>query len=199
MIDPPFSSGDSLEQFLKTRVSSDTAEPLRQALLQQTLHRLRRRQRAKRLATVAALAACYAAGLVTMRLWMQPATRPAPQFVLHQHSENTLEAPPRETARPHPSDAVPVAPLQETEAEASPLVLERLAAASKTRRAQLYREAGDRYLENQGDMQGALRCYALALEAAPDAELSISAKDSWLLMALKKARLEEKDHGKNGG
>ena len=37
------------------------------------------------------------------------------------------------------------------------------------------------------------------LDAGNQEELVISADDNWLLMALKKARLEEKNHAKNGG
>jgi len=50
--------------------------------------------------------------------------------------------------------------------------------------AQLYRQAGDRFLEAQ-DLRSALRCYRIHLnEGGPDV-LAVLASDSWLLMNLK--------------
>jgi hypothetical protein len=70
------------------------------------------------------------------------------------------------------------------------------ALASEDQRPVLFRRAGDRYLENDHDVKSALRCYARALETSSDQDLTISADDSWLLIALKKARQEEKTHAK---
>ncbi|MFT3880640.1 MAG: hypothetical protein QM703_13375 [Gemmatales bacterium] len=50
--------------------------------------------------------------------------------------------------------------------------------------AQLYRQAGDRFLEAQ-DLRSALRCYRIHLnEGGPDVKAVLSS-DSWLLMNLK--------------
>jgi hypothetical protein len=50
--------------------------------------------------------------------------------------------------------------------------------------AQLYRQAGDRFLEAQ-DLRSALRCYRIHLnEGGPDVH-AVLASDSWLLMNLK--------------
>jgi len=50
--------------------------------------------------------------------------------------------------------------------------------------AQLYRQAGDRFLEAQ-DLRSALRCYRIHLnEGGPDVR-AVLASDSWLLMNLK--------------
>ena len=81
--------------------------------------------------------------------------------------------------------------------EVSASLLERVAGLSKDNRARLYRRAGDRYLDD-GDMQAALRCYAHALDTSKAEELAISEDDNWLLMQLKKARLEEKNHAQTG-
>jgi hypothetical protein len=64
-------------------------------------------------------------------------------------------------------------------------------------RAQRYREAGDRYLE-ESDPENALRCYSAALDEA-ETERAITASDSWLLMAIKQARQKEKADAKKDG
>ncbi len=54
--------------------------------------------------------------------------------------------------------------------------------------AQLYRQAGDRFLEAQ-DLRSALRCYRIHLnEGGPDVH-AVLASDSWLLMNLKTTNL----------
>src|ERR1051326_855449 len=192
MLDLPGSDADALERFLSVQTPPSPNEAERHALLRQTLGIVRRRRRLKRLGLGAALAACSLAGLITMRLWMPPPA--APNAGVVARTESTIPNAPEKSVAVAPPTAV-----EESDLEAPPLILERLAAASKSRRAQLYRAAGDRYLQDQGDMRGALRCYGLALEAAGQEELAIVADDSWLLMALKKARLEERNHDKNGG
>jgi hypothetical protein len=63
-------------------------------------------------------------------------------------------------------------------------------------RAELYRRAGDRYLEESADPRSALRCYTQALDEGSREDLEISAEDSWLLMALKMDRRKEKEDGR---
>lgn len=41
-------------------------------------------------------------------------------------------------------------------------------------------------------LESASRCYRHSLDAGSDADLTISAQDDWLLMALKRARQEER-------
>ena len=56
--------------------------------------------------------------------------------------------------------------------------------------AALYREAGDRFLADRNDSPQAARCYRLHLmRAGPDA-LTVTADDSWLLIALKQDQRE---------
>ena len=73
------------------------------------------------------------------------------------------------------------------------------ARVSKDAQAGLYRLAGDRYFEEAGDVQAALRCYRRALDSASPDDLAISENDNWLLIELKKARLEGKNHAQTGG
>jgi hypothetical protein len=185
--------GDAIERFLGTRYSATEDTGRRQDVLQQTTVILRRRRRLKRLGYVAALAACYAAGLGTMHLWTPAPVAPAPSLVVENN--------PGEVQTANLPGVVPPAPVPslENDPDAPAPIIERIASISEGQRARLYRTAGDRYLENNGDMQAALRCYRLALASGDEKDLSISTDDNWLLMAMKKARLEEKNHGKNGG
>jgi hypothetical protein len=54
--------------------------------------------------------------------------------------------------------------------------------------------AGDRYLNEAGDPEAALRCYRRALDAASDEQTRFSPDDNWLVMALKNAREKEARH-----
>jgi hypothetical protein len=167
---------DPLDGLLAPPPSADT-EALRQEVLARTTAVLRRRRRRRRLAWAGALAALVLAGLLVVGVRMRP---PAPPEVVVQPGP---PAPPAE--RPVPPTA-------------SALALEWQATDSTTRRAELYREAGDRYLAEEADPQSALRCYAGSLDSA-GADLTISPDDNWLLMAIKDARQKENAHAKNGG
>lgn len=62
-------------------------------------------------------------------------------------------------------------------------------------RPRLLKLAGDRYLADWGDVQGALRCYRQLLDRLPPGERTAHAPgDSWLLVTLKNARLTEAGH-----
>jgi len=97
--------------------------------------------------------------------------------------------PPARPAEPAPRRA---------EAPPSAVDLEWHALEGPGRRAERYRAAGDRYLE-EADPEGAVRCYGASLDEASEAERAISAGDNWLLMAIKEARQKEKDDAKKGG
>ena len=62
---------------------------------------------------------------------------------------------------------------------------------SRDNRAALFFEVARRYLEEQHDLDSALRCYSQALDAAPRETLAIRPEDNWLVMALKQARQKE--------
>jgi hypothetical protein len=63
----------------------------------------------------------------------------------------------------------------------------------------LYRRAADRYLEEEGDVGSAVRCYGRALDEGGGRDLAIAPGDSWLLMVIKNARQKEKDDANQGG
>src|SRR5262245_63607479 len=81
MNDPPVSPPDDVEAFLRPPPPFPGAERLRQSLLQETTRLVRRRRRLKRLALAGALAACYMAGVLTMRLGMASAPPPETDLV----------------------------------------------------------------------------------------------------------------------
>jgi hypothetical protein len=54
----------------------------------------------------------------------------------------------------------------------------------------LYRQAGERYLEEE-DYAGAVRCYGGALDAGAAEDLEVAPDDDYLLLAIKLARKKE--------
>lgn len=75
------------------------------------------------------------------------------------------------------------------------LAMEWQALDSEERRPDLFRKAGDEYLQ-ANDVKSAVRCYKGALDGASDDELKVTVNDNWLLMSLKEAKLEEKRYAK---
>jgi hypothetical protein len=171
---------DPVDQFLETDFTGPAPQPLHQTLLAQTTRLLQRRGRWRRLAWAGALAACFLAGMVTMALWrpaepdLQETQRPAPR---------DIPQPPEKSEPEKPTPELP----------ASLVDLEWHAFDSRDNRATLFFQVGRRYLEEQNDLDGALRCYRQALDAAPQEELAIRPDDNWLVMALKEARQKEKN------
>src|SRR6266851_1490768 len=150
MTDTPVPEPDPCEELLRPDPSPVPNGPFREALLLRTRRVLRRRLWLKRAGHAAILAACFAAGLFTGRLGNEPVPVP----------ENRPAAQVRE-------DSDPATP-------PPPVVLEWQATDSKEPRAGLYRQAGDRYLEEDADYQSALRCYRGALDAGSDRDLAIA-------------------------
>jgi hypothetical protein len=149
-------------------------DTLRGDLRERTGRVVRWRRRWRRMARAAALAACYAAGVLSMN-------------GIGPHAP-----PPREiTHNPEPPKPA-VAP------EGPALALEWEAIDSPQLRPDLYRRAGDRYLDDEGDPESALRCYGQALDGAAAADRAVAAEDSWLLMAIKNARQKEKSYATSG-
>jgi hypothetical protein len=61
--------------------------------------------------------------------------------------------------------------------------------------AELYRKAGDRYLQEQQKYDHALRCYRQYLDRAGSKALEVTESDNWLLTSLKNSRWnQEKYH-----
>jgi hypothetical protein len=157
-------------------VSRPHASALRAKVFNRTSRILRRRRWLRRAAVVAALAACYGAGVATMH-WFTPATTVVTVVV-----EKTGEL------EPAPIPTSP--PLKETEPPAA--AMEWNALDHPEKKVEYYRRAGDRYLTESNDVQAAARCYKQMLDAGSEQDLVIAPDDNWLLMALKEARQKEK-------
>ncbi|HZU38658.1 MAG TPA: hypothetical protein VFA18_22215 [Gemmataceae bacterium] len=172
---------DDFDRFLEAPLPAGNPE-LRSKLLVQTTGVVRRRRYVRRAGLVATLAACYLAGMLTMR-W----TAPGP--------------PPPEVAKLEPKQLTPKAaerPSTHARTEETAVAMEYRALDSSTGRAALYRQAGDRYEQN-GDMASAVRCYRNAVKEDSASNLTISADDDWLLMALKEAKRKEMQHEQHNG
>jgi hypothetical protein len=143
----------------------------RSRVLKETKGVLRRRVWGRRLLLVAACTACYAVGLGTI-MFLRSASPPQPETP-------SLECAP-------PSDAL----------LPGVMALEDRALQFPDRRGDLYREAGQRYLQEHHDVQSALRCYGQALDSGTDKDLTVNPEDDWLLIALKHARQEEKRYAR---
>jgi hypothetical protein len=171
--DPP--ERDLCDELLAPPAPPSDLAPLREQILRRTTRRLRWRRRLRRLALVAALAACWAGGMLTMR-WLSPTPAAPPPVV--QTSAPSVETLP-------PSSPIPTA-----------RALEWKAIDSDKERAALSIAAGDAYLKQEYDPLSAVRCYGRSLDAAPEQVQTSSTDDEWLLMAIKDARKKEKRDAK---
>jgi hypothetical protein len=149
---------------------------------------LRCRRWRRRVGLAAALAACYGAGLLTMK-WMSA----PPVSGLAEVAKQAPEPAPQVALRPSAPAEHPA-----REPVPSPLALEWQALDSKEKRPELFRAAGDRYLEEAGDVQSAMRCYKNYLDVSSNEEAAVSANDNWLLMALKEAKQRENRDARSG-
>ena len=165
-------------------------EALRAAVLAQTIRVVRRRRILRRVAFMGGLAACYLAGLVTT--WVALSGSGS--------ARDTVQAAKAETSRiALPTGLSPSGQGAASNAGRSATALEWRAFDSHERRAELFRQAGDRYLQQAGDLKSAVRCYRQSLQGALASDLTIKPDDSWLLMALKQAKQKEKQNANNKG
>jgi hypothetical protein len=202
MIDHNDFESNSADNLLSASTIPWTDAELWQSVLAQTTRVLRRRRRVRRITFVVALLGCYAAGMGTMRLCTNGSGERA--LVIKEKesgiSKPTLvERTPEGPLPPNPQLLTAALVPVDQDPDAPATVLEQVAAVSKDGQAGLYRLAGDRYFEEAGDVQAALRCYRRALDSASADDLAISENDNWLLIELKKARLEGKNHAQSGG
>jgi hypothetical protein len=179
MTDIPAPEHDPWAKLLTPKPAGPRPE-FRRGVLLRTLQALRRRVWLHRLGVLAAMAACYLAGILTVHLTATPS---------RTGSDNVAVKPP-EVAPPPPENETPVV-------RAPAVALENQACDSATKRPDLYRLAGDRYAEEEGDLRSAVRCYQQALDETPAKDRAITPDDNWLLMALKTARQKEEAHAAN--
>lgn len=159
----------------------------KKTLLARTTRTLRWRRRGRRFGMLAALAACYAAGLLSVRLLQAEPSVEVRWEIVYLPRETKPETRPQREAPPM------------LEKPVTALALEWQAAESPDRSAELNRQAGDRYFTDENDWESAVRCYKRFLSACSDTQLEIAPQDNWLLVTLKNARLEEKRNAKTNG
>jgi hypothetical protein len=165
---------DPLDQLLAVP-AVPAGKDLRQALLLRTTGVLRRRRWGRRCVLAAALAACYAAGVLTV----PPQPPDGPPEVVHDRPVTDTPA-----TSPRPDD--------------SPLALEWQGLDNPVGRAEALRGAAAGY-ERAGDLASAVRCYRNAIDSGSEEDAQITADDDWLLMVLKDAKQKEKRHAHNDG
>src|SRR5262249_33657123 len=133
-------------------------------VLGRTLDVIRRRRQLRRAGWIAALAACFGAGMLTA-------------LSLRATSEPVIVTMQRDVVPPSPEpNKQEVIPIQ-------------------TPRAELLRQVGD-HLLTRDDPLAALSCYTRSLDDSRGDELTVSTDDSWLLLAIKDARMKEKRDAK---
>jgi hypothetical protein len=163
---------DETGDFIESTTRVTPSDAFRADILQKTCRVVRRRRQVRRFGVGALLLGVYAAGALTMR-WVQP---PAAMVADGAPSEAAVHEEPR---------------LAQAERAASPLALEWQAIDSSEGRAELFRRAGDRYLSELGDVEGALRCYRNFLSFASPADAKVGPDDSWLMISLKQSMQKE--------
>jgi hypothetical protein len=181
---------DSADHLLRQIAPTNAGELFRNALRIRTTQRLRRQRWLHRLKFVSCLAACYAAGLLTMGWLGSPRSGGEKGDTTKSSLSNTVATAPESTAKAPEPPAI--------DRTQSPVALEWQALDSVEKRPDLFRAAGDRYLE-ASDVQSALRCYRNFLDASSDQEAVIARDDNWLLTALKASKQREKSYAKNSG
>jgi hypothetical protein len=178
---------DPIDQFLGALPAPDDSVELRQSIQNKTLAVIRRRRRLRRIGWMTGLAACYGAGILTT--WVFNVSQPEPTIANQQRLETgVVEA-----------DKVPAGPKVETnpvdQLPDTALAMEWQAWDSESRRPELFRLAGDKYLQGN-DLESATRCYRGALRNASEKVLEVTVNDTWLYMSLKQAKQEENRYAK---
>lgn len=168
-------------------------DAFRAALLSRTTRLVRQRRRVRLWATAAGWGASYLLGMGTVWLYVTVGaddTRWAEAPSTVTTPEASAPAFPVEAA----SDAVALAELHQKVVEIrlhamTGCELEILACqASPQEQSKLFRLAGDRYLNDDGDVLAATRCYKRVTElSSRDASPPAANEDNWLLSALRKS------------
>lgn len=191
---------DPLELLLRDIEFPPMAQSQRDAIFAQTCGVLWRRRWGRRGTWGLAFVACYMIGVLTGRTWPLAANN---QLAVQPVSPVILPAP----VTPVPANAVPdpvprsdSPPVRQSlptqSADVPPRSIAAVAPAKDNlSKFEKLRQAGDRQLNQMGNLQAAIGCYRRALDCATEVELKIvPERDSWLLIPLKEARLEARKH-----
>jgi hypothetical protein len=159
----------NVEELLGTTTESSN-ESLRQRVLTDTVHVLRRRRRIRRATMAMALAGCYLAGVATVTL-VRPSSAEG-RFAQQAESSNDV-------AEQSPRAAVVIEP-----ADTAPVVINPPVTKARTRFESL-RDLGDQNLLDRRDPEAATRCYRMALRyATPDDRAWAATEGTWLMRAV---------------
>jgi hypothetical protein len=180
---------DPIEAMLHPPLPADN-ELLRQAVYTQTRRVLHRRRRLRQFAYAASLLLSFVAGAGAMRMTARIDSGEQGGIEDRRAGGVSLLIPPSHQGADAPRSRT---------SDDSALDAEWVAFDSEDHRSELYRQAGDRYIKDENDLQSALRCYGNALDDGSEQDLTISSDDNWLLMAIKDARQREKNYAKQGG
>ena len=163
----------------------------REAVFSQTCGVLRRRRLLRRMTRIAAFVACWIFGVFSVLAWQavqrhqQIAELPADRAI---ETKSSLPA----EKDPAPSDTM-ISPPETDRSESDSI--SRSESSGPLTTFEKMRRAGDRQLNELGNLRGAIGCYRRALDFASDNDLQIvPERDSWLLIPLKEARLESRKH-----
>jgi hypothetical protein len=160
---------------------ADFPEPskeLHDRILAETASAVRRKARSRRLVALCAVAGAYAIGVVTSGLFQAPAADVAP-------ASRASIAASMETPRAAAANDL-------HEAEIAALQLQK---ASPAQRGEVLRRAGDRWLDEYGNIARATECYGRFLDTVPVEDAHrFDPQDTWLLRSLRCARVQENAH-----
>ncbi|MHC4401465.1 MAG: hypothetical protein ACYTG0_17475 [Planctomycetota bacterium] len=160
-------------------------EPFRRDLRHRTTLALRRRRTSRRIALTAALAACYLAGAVTMRLCTGSAA--SGERAVDDRSAHPIERP-NPIVAPPPREPGP--PKAATD-NGTTVALQNATFLEQSQYERL-RRLGDEFLEERGRVEIAMDWYSQALDVASEEELAIAnADDTFLLAAMKRDRYRQ--------
>jgi hypothetical protein len=165
------------------------ATTLRGTVLAATLPVVRRRRWSRRATTAALLAACYVAGVLS------PLGRSRVDFTtIASHDGADDEAVAQQPGR-QPDLQPGLVVKSSTAPKASPLMASHGPAEDRRTKYETFRDGGDRFLQGEIDLSSAVRGYAAALRSASADERALApGRDTWLLLALKRAKLQEQSH-----
>ncbi len=175
-----FESDDFLRDAFALKQANASNESLRIAVLTQTTGVIRNRRRLRRAGIAAALVGCYLAGMATVSLWRSSSPIDSPVGGLAERIAT-------------PSDGKGVVPAHKPVRPEDDQIVDSqtLSALAKLTPYDRLRQAGDRLLEENGDIPAAMRSYKRALQVASVDERSLAPdQDSWLLMAVKNSSHE---------